>query len=72
MATVKKKTYRGVSYDRFKRFLLYVKTSRTDKQILEAGHELVEAYRGFKYQHVSDAARNTIKKMVNKKGMAQV
>jgi len=50
----------SISKQRFDEFLAEIKTAKTDEEILMAGHNLLEKWRAYKYQHISDAALKTI------------
>lgn len=55
--------------ERFRKFVSSVRNSKNDFEIMVAGHELVEAYSGFNYQHVSDSTMNRINDIVDHEGM---
>ena len=49
-----------LAYNRFKKFLKKVKEAQTDEEILMAGYNLVEEYRGFHYNWLSTATKEII------------
>ena len=52
-----------VSYQRFNAFLDNVKKAKTDKEILLAGFQLVEDWKGFKYQRMATFVEKMIQEV---------
>jgi hypothetical protein len=50
--------------ERFRKFIGQVHNAKSDLNILMAGHELVDSYMGFNYQHIADSTERIIHKMV--------
>lgn len=57
---------------RFRRFLINVKKANTDKELLLAGHQLMEEYKGFGSLRNSMSVLNKIDKIVKENEFRQI